>query len=112
MARYVPDRGDIVWFRFDPQAGQEQAGRRPVLVLSPALYNRRASLALVCPITSHVKGYPFEVPLPKGLPAGGVVLADHVKSADWQVRRARLAGKVTESVLAEVTAKLRPLLGM
>ncbi len=112
MARYVPDRGEIVWFTFDPQAGREQAGRRPALVLSPALYNRRASLALVCPITSHAKGYPFEVPLPKGLPAGGVVLADHVKSADWRARRARFAGKVTESVLAEVTAKLRPLLGM
>ncbi len=112
MPRYVPDRGDIVWFTFDPQAGREQAGRRPALVLSPALYNRRASLALVCPITSHIKGYPFEVGLPEGLPVAGVVLADHVKSADWQVRRARLAGKATDSVLLEVTAKLRPLLAM
>jgi len=109
--RYVPDRGDIVWFTFDPHAGREQGGRRPALVLSPAAYNRRASLALVCPITSQVKGYPFEVELPKGFPVGGVVLADHLKSADWQARRARLAGKVSASVLAEVTAKLRPLLG-
>ena len=80
-------------------------------MLSPASYNRRAGLALVCPITSHAKGYPFEVELPKGLPVEGVVLADHLKSADWQTRRARLAGKVTDSVLAEMTAKLRPLLG-
>jgi mRNA interferase MazF len=112
MPRYVPDRGDIVWFTFDPQAGREQAGRRPALVLSPALYNRRASLALVCPITSHVKGYPFEVGLPHGLPVSGVGLADHVKSADWQARGAHFAAKATEHVLAEVTAKLRPLLGM
>jgi mRNA interferase MazF len=111
MPRYVPERGDIVWFTFDPQAGREQAGRRPALVLSPALYNRRASLALVCPITSRVKGYPFEVPLPTGLLVSGVVLADHVKSADWQVRRARFAAKAPDAVLAEVTAKLRPLVG-
>jgi mRNA interferase MazF len=112
MPRYVPERGDIVWFTFDPQAGREQAGRRPALVLSPALYNRRASLALVCPITSHVKGYPFEVQLPKGAAVSGVVLADHVKSADWQVRRARFAAKAPDAVLAQVTAKLRPLVGM
>lgn len=112
MPRYIPDRGDIVWFTFDPQAGREQAGRSPALVLSPALYNRRAGLALVCPITSHVKGYPFEVELPKGAPVSGVVLADHVKSADWQARRARLAAKATEHVMLEVTARLRPLLGM
>ena len=111
-ARYVPERGDIVWFTFDPQAGREQSGRRPALVLSPASYNRRTSLALVCPITSHVKGYPFEVGLPKESTIGGVILADHLKSADWQTRRARFAGKVTDSVLGEVSAKLRPLLGL
>ena len=111
-ARYVPERGDILWLTFDPQAGHEQAGRRPALVLSPSAYNKRARLALICPITNQAKGYPFEVAIPKDSPITGVILADHVKSADWQVRRARFAGKVTESVLAEVTAKLRPLLGM
>ncbi len=90
---YVPERGDIVWLTFDPQAGRERAGRRPGLVLSPAVYNRRAALALVCPITSRRKGYPFEVSLPSGLAVSGVVLADHLKSIDWAARRAELAGR-------------------
>jgi len=111
-ARYVPERGDLVWLSFDPQAGREQAGRRPALVLSPAPYNRRASLALVCPITSQVKGYPFEVTLPEGLAISGVVLADHVKSADWAARHVEFAAKAPSEVIAEVTAKLRPLLGL
>lgn len=111
-ARYVPERGDLVWLTFDPQAGHEQAGRRPALVLSPAPYNRRASLALVCPITNQAKGYPFEVALPEGLSISGVVLADHVKSADWAARRAQFAAKASSEVLAEVTAKLRPLLSV
>ncbi|HEY5161699.1 MAG TPA: endoribonuclease MazF [Terriglobales bacterium] len=111
-ARYVPERGDLLWLTFDPQAGHEQAGRRPALVLSPAAYNRRAKLALVCPITSRAKGYPFEVALPAGLPLSGVVLADHLKSADWAARRAEFVAKVSADVLAEVTAKLRPLLGV
>jgi mRNA interferase MazF len=110
--RYVPERGDLVWLTFDPTAGREQAGRRPALVLSPALYNRRASLMLVCPITNQAKGYPFEVALPDGLTIAGVVLADHVKSADWTARRAQFAMKVPPEVLADVTAKLRPLLGL
>jgi mRNA interferase MazF len=111
-ARYVPERGDLVLLTFDPQAGREQAGRRPALVLSPAPYNRRASLALVCPITNQVKGYPFEVALPEGLSISGVVLADHVKSADWAARRAQFVVKAPSEVIAEVTAKLRPLLGI
>lgn len=97
---------------FDPQAGQEQAGRRPALVLSPGTYNRRASLALVCPITTHTKGYPFEVKLPAGLSVTGVILADHLKSADWVARRAEFAAKAPADVLADVTAKLHPLLGL
>jgi mRNA interferase MazF len=109
-ARYVPERGDLLWLTFDPQAGREQAGRRPALVLSPVAYNRRSNLALVCPITSQVKGYPFEVRLPPGLPVSGVVLTDHLKSADWVVRRAQFAAKAPVNVLAEVMAKLRPLL--
>jgi len=111
-ARYVPERGDLVWLTFDPQAGREQAGRRPALVLSPSTYNRRANLALVCPITNQVKGYPFEVALPEGLSISGVVLADHLKSADWAARRAQFAAKAPSEVMAEVTAKLRPLLGV
>ncbi len=111
-ARYVPERGDLVWLTFDPQAGREQAGPRPALVLSPALYNRRASLALVCPVTNKAKGYPFEVALPDGLSISGVILADHVKSADWAARRARFAAKAPAEIIAEVTAKLRPLLGV
>jgi len=110
--RYVPERGDLVWLTFDPQAGHEQSGRRPALVLSPAPYNRRASLALVCPITNQAKGYPFEVVLPEGLAISGVVLADHVKSADWNARHAEFAVKAPSTVVAEVTAKLRPLLGL
>ena len=87
-APYVPERGDAVFITLDPQAGHEQAGRRPALVLSPAAYNGRVGLALLCPITSQVKGYPFEVPIPAGSPVRGVVGADQVKSLDW---RARLA---------------------
>lgn len=111
-ARYVPARGDLLWLTFGPQAGREQAGRRPALVLSPIPYNRRASLALVCPITTQTKGYPFEVALPSGLPISGVVLADHLKSADWTARRAQFAAKAPAQVVADVTAKLRPLLGL
>ncbi len=109
---YVPDSGDLVWLTFDPQRGREQSGRRPALVLSPGTYNAKTGLALVCPVTSRVKGYPFEVPLPAGLPIAGVVLADHVKSLDWQERRAEPAGRVPSEVLLEVLARLAPLLGL
>src|SRR5262249_45281579 len=80
---YAPDAGDLVWLSFSPHAGREQAGRRPGLVLSPRAYNEKAGLCLVCPVTNQAKGYPFEVALPGGLAVGGVVLSDHVKSADW-----------------------------
>ena len=109
---YVPDRGDLVWLSFDPQAGREQAGRRPALVLSPAAYNGRTRLALVCPITSQVKGYPFEVQLPPGLPITGVVLADHLWSIDWQARRADPIGVAPASVVDEVLERLSSLLGL
>jgi mRNA interferase MazF len=108
---WAPDVGELVWLTFDPQAGKEQAGRRPALILSPAVYNRRSGLALVCPITSHVKGYPFEVALPEDLAVSGVVLADHLKSLDWQVRRAQRAGRVSYETLREVLDRLAPLLG-
>jgi len=108
---YVPDAGDLIWLTFDPQAGREQAGRRPALVLSPRLYNEKSGLALVCPVTSRVKGYPFEVALPEGLPIGGVILADHLKSVDWKERHAESAGHVPQEVLDEVLSRLSPLLG-
>src|SRR3954471_14030479 len=85
---YVPQRGDAVWITLTPQAGHEQAGRRPALVLSPASYNGKVGLALLCPITSQIKGYPFEVRLPDGLPVAGVVLADQIKALDWRARHA------------------------
>ncbi len=107
---YVPERGDAVWITLDPQAGHEQAGRRPALVLSPSAYNGRVGLALLCPITSKVKGYPFEVPLPQGLPIAGVVGADQVKSLDWRARQAAWIATVPEEVLAEVRRRLQTLL--
>lgn len=107
---YAPERGDVVWLTFDPQAGHEQAGRRPALVVSPRAYNARVGLALLCPITSQVKGYPFEVALPDGLPVSGVVLADQVKSLDWKARRAERAATLPEAAVDEVLAKLATLL--
>lgn len=107
---YVPARGDVVWLDFDPQAGHEQAGRRPAFVLSPATYNGKTGLMLCCPITSQVKGYPFEVAVAGSAKIRGVILADQVKSLDWQVRRAELQGKVTKTVLAEVVEKIRAIL--
>jgi len=108
---YVPDAGDLIWLTFDPHAGREQAGRRPALVLSPRPYNEKSGLALVCPVTSRVKGYPFEVALPEELPISGVILADHLKSVDWKERRAEAAGRVPQEVLDEVLSRLSPLLG-
>ncbi len=108
---YAPDTGDLVWLSFSPQAGREQAGRRPALVLSPRLYNAKSGLCVVCPVTQQPKGYPFEVILPDGLPVAGVVLTDHVKSADWQARLAEYAGAAPVEVLDQVRAKLKPLLG-
>jgi mRNA interferase MazF len=107
---YVPERGDAVWITLDPQAGHEQAGRRPALVLSPSAYNGRVGLALLCPITSQVKGYPFEVAIPPGLRVTGVVGADQVKSLDWRARKATRIGAVSEEVVAQVLQRLQTLL--
>ncbi|MBF6649123.1 MULTISPECIES: endoribonuclease MazF [unclassified Methylobacter] len=109
-ATYIPERGDLVWIAFDPQAGHEQAGRRPGLVITPHAYNAKAGLALICPVTSQVKGYPFEVALPVGGRVGGVVLADQVRSLDWAARQAEKASKVDGNVLAEVLAKIEALI--
>ena len=106
---YVPDAGDIVWLNFDPQAGHEQAGHRPAVVLSPAAYNRKTSLMLCCPMTTQIKNYPFEVFIAG--PAPSAVLADQIKSLDWRRRRAKRKGAVSPAELAEVRAKIRALIG-
>nr|WP_295109788.1 endoribonuclease MazF [uncultured Caulobacter sp.] len=108
--RYIPDMGDIVWLEFDPQAGHEQAGHRPALVLSPASYNGKRGMMLCCPMTSRIKGYPFEVVVPGALPSA--VLADQIKSVDWVARRAQHKGVAPPGVLAETQAKLKALLGL
>ena len=103
---HVPNSGDLIWLSFTPQAGREQAGRRPGLVLSPRAYNAKVGLCLVCPVTQQGKGYPFEVALPDGLPVHGVVLADHIKSADWHARGSDHIAAAPAAVLDEVRAKL------
>ena len=108
--KYVPERGDIVWITLNPQAGHEQAGRRPALVLSPKIYNIKSRLAILCPITNQVKGYPFEVPVPDNLAVKGVILADQVKSLDWQIREATLICKLPEETVIDVLQKLETLL--
>jgi len=107
---YCPARGDIVWLNFSPQSGHEQAGHRPALVLSPESYNKKTGLALMCPITSHVKGYPFEVQLPTGSHISGVVLADQVRNLDWKERKAQFKSKATAPTMREVLNKLGVLI--
>jgi mRNA interferase MazF len=114
MADYVPERGDVVWITFSPRAGHEQAGHRPALVLSPGRYNRIVDLALVCPITSQVKGFPFEVAIPASAKVSGVVLADQVSSVDWRARGARFLDRLPAEFVETVAlqfAKLLPLPG-
>jgi mRNA interferase MazF len=106
---YVPDAGDLVWINFHPQAGHEQAGHRPAVVLSPAAYNTKTSLMLCCPMTSHVRNYPFEVLIAGS--ARSAVLADQIKSLDWRRRGAQRKGAVSPAELAEVRAKIRALIG-
>jgi mRNA interferase MazF len=108
---YIPKRGDAVWVTFTPQAGHEQAGRRPAAVLSPEAYNAKVGLAVLCPVTSQVKGYPFEVLIPTGLPVAGVILADQVKSLDWRARNAEFLCALPSKTIAEALAKLGTLLG-
>jgi len=107
---YVPQRGDVVWITLNPQAGHEQAGRRPAVVLSPEPYNARVGLALLCPVTNQVKGYPFEVLVPEGLPLSGAILADQVKSLDWRVRNAERICALPPKKISEVLGKLGTLL--
>ncbi len=110
MARsYVPEAGDVVWLEFSPQAGHEQSGHRPALVLSPASYNGKTGMMICCPMTTQIKGYPFEVVISKSPPSA--VLSDQVKSLDWHARRTKRKGSLDVAILGEVRAKLRALIG-
>ena len=109
MAAWAPDVGDIVWLQFDPQAGHEQAGHRPALVLSPLRYNEKRGMMICCPMTSRIKGYAFEVVASRNPPS--VILADQLKSIDWRARQAAKKGRVSAEILADVQAKIRSLLG-
>jgi mRNA interferase MazF len=112
MMAYVPERGDTIWITLNPQAGHEQAGRRPAVVLSPALYNGRVGLVICCPITNQIKGYPFEVVLPSGLAVTGAVLSDQVKSLDWRVRNATFICALAPATIAEILQKLGTLVSL
>ena len=109
---YVPDAGDIVWLDFDPQAGREQAGRRPAIVLSAQYFNGKTGVAYVCPITSKVKGYRFHVQLPEGLPVHGSVLCEHMRSLDWRARNVTPMGKMPDAILKEIRAAVRTFAGI
>lgn len=109
-SNYVPDRGDAVWLNFDPQAGQEQAGHRPALTLSPEKYNEKSHLGLFCPVTNQIKNYPYEVKLPEKFDVDGVVLSDQVRSLDWTKREAELIQTVPNEILEEVLGKVSTLL--
>jgi mRNA interferase MazF len=108
---YIPATGDVVWITLNPQIGHEQAGRRPAVVLSPKNYNSKTGLAILCPVTSQIKGYPFEVLLPDGLPISGAVLSDQVKSLDWRQRKVELIFVLPPECLSEILEKLGTLLG-
>ncbi len=110
MAAWTPDAGEIVWLQFDPQAGHEQAGYRPALVLTPLRYNAKRGMMICCPMTSRIKGYVFEVVVSRDPPS--VILADQVKSIDWRARQAVRKGQVSEEVLADVQSRIRSLLGL
>lgn len=107
---YCPKRGDVVWLVFDPQAGHEQAGRRPALTISPESYNRKTGLALFCPISSREKGYPFEVKIPSGIKVSGVVLADQIKSLDWSARKSEFAARISSAIISEVIERVQTIL--
>ena len=107
---YVPERGDVVWIAFNPQAGHEQAGHRPAVILSPKAYNGKVGLALLCPITTQVKGYPFEVALPDGLPVSGVILSDQIKNLDWKARNAKKVCSLPDDVMTGVLQRVKALI--
>lgn len=110
VKNYIPERGDLVMLSFDPQAGKEQAGMRPALVISPKAYNEKVGLAICCPITTKVKGYPFETSLDSESKTKGVILTDHLKNLDWKVRKALFLEKVSRPILDEVIVKIGALI--
>ena len=110
--RYIPQRGDVIWITLNPQTGHEQAGRRPALVLSPATYNGKVGLAILCPLTNQIKGYPFEVLIPPNLSIQGAIMADQVKNLDWRARSAELICRLPRRIVAEVLQKLAALLSV
>ena len=110
MSYYIPQRGDIVWINFTPQAGHEQTGKRPALAISPLIYNKKVGLAIFCPITSQIKGYPFEIIIPEGNKIRGVVLADQVKSLDYNSRKVQFISKLPPAAVEEVLSKLITLI--
>jgi mRNA interferase MazF len=107
---YIPRCGDVVWITLNPQAGHEEAGRRPAVVISPQSYNGKVGLAIICPVTSQIKGYPFEVLIPAGLPVAGAILSDQIKSLDWRARNAELICTLPTETISEVLQKLATLL--
>jgi mRNA interferase MazF len=109
--KYVPERGDIVWLNFNPQAGHEQAGLRPAVVVSPSVYNGKVGLAIFCPITNQAKGYPFEVVLSYNLKTSGVVLSDQIKCLDWKIRKAQFIEKLPDDIIQDILAKINTLVG-
>ena len=108
----VPDRGDVIWLTLYPRTGHEQSGRRPVLVLSPKMYNHKVGLFIACPITHQVKGYPFEVIIPDGYEVNGAILADQIKSLDWQIRDAKYICSLPPKIVIEVLKKLETLISL
>ena len=108
----VPDSGDLIWLDFDPQAGREQSGRRPAVVLSARPFNEKTSVAYVCPITSKVKAYRFQIPLPAGLPVHGAVLCEHMRSLDWRVRNASYLGRMPDPILTQIRGVVRTIAGI
>jgi mRNA interferase MazF len=109
---YVPEKGDIIWLNFNPQIGHEQSGRRPALVISPQEYNQKTDLAILYPITSHVKGYPFEVKIPDDLEIKGVILSDQIKNLDWKIREAEFICKLPRMSFSETINKISVLINL
>jgi mRNA interferase MazF len=107
---YIPERGDLIWISLSPRTGHEQSGRRPAVVLSPAAYNGKVGLAILCPITRQIIGYPFEVILPEGISVSGAILSDQVKNLDWRIRKAELICTLPRAIIHEVLEKIRLLL--
>jgi mRNA interferase MazF len=110
IKHYVPGKGDIIWLNFNPQIGHEQSGRRPALVISPQEYNEKTDLAILCPITSQVKGYPFEVKIPENSEIKGVILSDQIKNLDWKIREAEFICKLHKVTLSETLNKINVLI--